>query len=100
MRGFGDAIVGIDQKVEVFHRCVNEFYEIIKPAYQARHNDKSIELCIGKVLAECLSFAGCVAKISNSRPNGCSDDDVVYLATALYNKLQVSTAIEDCRLPF
>lgn len=95
-----DAVVGSDQKAEVFYRAVNEFYETIKPAYYQKRNVKSIERRLKKILAECLSFAGCVAKVNNAKPSGCNEDDVVHLGTALFNKIEISSVTEDCGPPF
>lgn len=91
--------MGSDQKGEMFYKSINEYYPTIKLAYCLRRNDMSVELLIRKILAECLYFASCVAKINNARQSGTSKEDVMYLATALFNKLELSSVSDDCGPP-
>lgn len=95
-----DAVIGSDQKGEVFFKAINEYYHTIKPAYCSRRNDKSTERRIKKILADCLSFAGCVAKVSSARPSGTNSDDELHLATALFNKLEITSMSDSCGPPF
>lgn len=83
-----DAIVGSDQRGDVFFKVFDDYYESIKPAY------------CPKILAECFQFAGCVAKLTNARPIGTNNNDVLHLATALLNKLHITSVSKSCGLPF
>ena len=78
-----DAVVGSDQKGEVFYHSINDFYGTLRPSYYAKRDIKSVERRVRKILAEHLSFAGCVAKMHNTSPSGTTYEDIIHLATAL-----------------
>lgn len=95
-----DAIIGSDQKGEAFYRAVSEYFDTIKPSYCTNRNAKSVERRVRKLLSECLSFAACVARVTNAQPSGTNGDDVLHLATALYNKYDIRSVEESCGGPF
>lgn len=94
-----DAIVGSDQKRDVFFKAFNDYYESIKPAYCLKRKNKLVERRLRNFLAECLGFAGCFAKATNARPSGTKNDEVLYLATALLNKFHITLVSESCEPP-
>lgn len=95
-----DSIVGSDQKGEIFYRSIAEHYDATKPAWCSGRTVKSVERRMRKLLTECLSFAACVARVSNAQPSGTTSDDVLHLATALHNKLEITSVTESCGAPF
>lgn len=91
-----DGIVGSDQKGEIFYKSINEYNSTIKLAYCPCRIDKLGERRIRKILAECLSFADCMAKINNARASGTLEEDFIHMASAFFNKLEISSVLDDC----
>lgn len=95
-----DSIVGSDRKGEMFYKAIAEHYDITKPAWCTTRTAKSVERRIRKLLTETLSFASYVARITNAQPSGTTANDVVHLATALYNKIEITSVAQSCGPPF
>lgn len=95
-----DAVTGSDQKGEVFFKAVHDLFDTLKPGYCQARPVKSTTRRAKKILTECLAFSGCVAKVRNARPSGASNNDIFHLATAMLNKVQISSVTDDCGPPF
>ena len=95
-----DAIVGSDQKGETFYKAITEHFDITKPGWCKSRTVKSIERRMRKILSETLSFASSVARITNAQPSGTTADDVIHLATAFFNKLEITSVTQSCGPPF
>lgn len=95
-----DAIVGSDQKGETFFKAIADLYATLKPAYCQHRTTESVKKRVKKLLQECLMFGTHVAKINRAQPSGTNSDDVVHLATALYNKLEISSVTDSSGPPF
>lgn len=94
-----DAVVRSDQKGEVFYKAVNSYHDAIKPCYCQKRKGKSVERRVRKILSNFLSFASCISKISNAQPIGTAADDVLHLATAIFNKVEISSVTESFSPP-
>ena len=95
-----NAITGSDQKGEAFYRAIADLFDTLKPSYCTGRNVKSIERRVRKILSECLSFAACVARVTNAQPSGTNAEDVLHLATALFNKYEITSVEQSCGPPF
>lgn len=91
-----DSVVGAEQKGETFYREITEYYNSIRPSYRPQRSTESIKKRVKKLLCDCQAFGGCVARVTRVRPSGASDEDVLHLATALFNKLNISSVQEEC----
>lgn len=47
-------------------------------------------------MKECIRFSGFMVCIKHSNPTGANADDMVRLATAMYNNVKVASATDDC----
>lgn len=52
-----DAIVGSEQKGEVFYKAINDYYDATRPPHSTQRTVKSIERRVRKILSECLLLA-------------------------------------------
>lgn len=90
-----DALVGVDQNVEVSFRSVYEIYGKSKPSYFPNRTCQSVIKTVKKILHKCLLIGSCVAKIITSQPCETNYDNVIHLATAIYNNIEISP-VQEC----
>lgn len=96
-----NAIVGTEQKADDFMRSIEKLYnESFKPANREIRSLKSLKTRCRAIQKECMSFGGCYARVVRSKPTGVSSSDLIRMATALFNGVDITNASDDCGKPF
>lgn len=47
------------------------------------------------VVMDCVRFSNCMERLKHSKPTGANADDMVRLATAMYNDVKVTNVADD-----
>ena len=96
-----NAIVGAEQKGTVFFEAVRDVYnDKFKPANRDRRTMDSVKTRCRTIHKECMRFAACHARVVRSHPTCVSIGDIVNMATALYNGIEINGVEDDCGKPF
>ena len=91
-----EAVIGADQKGDVFYKAIDEYYETIQPQTSPKRKLKSIESRVKTIISETLSLVGCVAKVIKTQPSGTTSAEVVHLATAIFKRMKITWDADDC----
>lgn len=94
-------VVGSEQTGEVFYRKITTLYnESFKPANREMRSLESIRARTKAIHKQCARFSGCYTRVLRSKPTGVSPDDLLRLATAIFNDISVKNANDDCGKAF
>jgi len=96
-----NSILGTEQKADDFMQQVADFYnESFKPANRESRTPESIRARSKAIHKECMLFSGCYARVVRAMHTGVSARDLISMATALLNGVEMSEAQEDYGKPF
>lgn len=95
-----DPITGTDQKEGTYYARIWEVYQMKKPRDCVTRPMTSVQTRIKTIVKETVRFAACFRSIETMRKSGHSDEDIIRLSTALFNKVKVAHPREDIGKPF
>lgn len=96
-----DAVVGSEQKGDVFFRSVHDLYvNKFKPPSKPYRSFESVKKRTKLIVKSCTAFAACSARIIRAKPSGANEADYRRLATALYNEREIKNEDDDPGPPF
>lgn len=90
-----DAIVGAEQKGNLYNAQIHEAYKERKPKNAVLRSLASVETRLKLVLKEFVRFSACFKNVCDMNKSGVSQDDMVLCVTTLINKRTVSLARDD-----
>lgn len=94
-------VVGAEQKGDAFFQAVAAVYNTkYKPPDRPVRTFESLRKRSKSINKECLRFAACTQTIQRQKPTGETVAGMVKLATALYNKKEVTSPNDDCGKEF
>lgn len=94
-------IIGSEQTGDTFYGKITSVYnEEFKPANRESRSFESIRARTKTIHKQCVRFSGCYIRVMRSKPTGVSPDDLIRLATAMFNDVVVKNASEDCGKSF
>lgn len=92
-----DPVKGADQRGEVFNEAVATVYNWkFKPAGFPDRNIESIRKRAAVIKRYCVKFSGHVARVQKSNPTGVNYNDILKLASALWNRKVVTSVNDNC----
>ena len=94
-------IARTEQNENAFFKSVRSIYnDTIQPANKEIRTMKSIKTRCKTIHKECMRFAGRHAGIMRSYPTSIFMEDIVNMATALYNGMKINGLQNECGKPF
>ena len=94
-------VVGAGQKSASFFKCIAELYnENFKPANREFRSIESVKTRSRAIQKECMRFSGRHVRVVRLQPTGASTGDILNMAAALYNNLEMVNYRDDCGKPF
>ena len=96
-----DPIVGAEQKGNDFFTKIQQLYNAkFKPANRVHKTIESVRIRCKTVHKQCMPFWSFHARICRSKPTEVSPNDIIKMATALYNGFQIDNIADDSGKPF
>ena len=95
-----DAATGTEQTGEQVYRRVAEPYNRLRPVGRERRTAESLRSRLNNLFRAILKFNGNYWSVKRKNPSNTTDDDVIRLATGLFNGMQMAGVEDDCGKPF
>lgn len=96
-----NSIKGAEQRSESFFSDLTQSYnDCFKPLERERRSTESVKARVKLITKACTSFSGCYGRVSRMQPTGTNGNDIVQLATGLYNGKEMRNALDDCGKDF
>lgn len=95
-----DPIIGSEKNSGTYHSRIYEHYKHIKRKDAFLRPFSSIETRFRNVQTICARFSACFASVKATNYSNVSEEDVIRLATALFNKRDIQHPHEDVRRAF
>ena len=95
-----DPIVGSEQLFSAYFRRIADAFELLKPPTAGQRSLESLKTRVKLLIKQSVRYAGSVASVRRSKPTGVSEQVFYEMETALYNRVQISRAMENNGRPF
>lgn len=90
-----DPITGSEQRGNTFYGRVYRDYKTLLQTQKTPRSLQSITNRLKSIIRECTRLAACHDSIVRSKPSGTNDDDVIGIATALFNNKKIEKPQDD-----
>ena len=95
-----NAITGSEQKSLEFYSKIRDAYNAFKPKDRPERTLESVKSRVKLVSKSCVKFSACFASVKRSKPTGVSEEDLIRMATAIYNGKTIARPCDDVGKPF
>ena len=95
-----NAITGSEQKSLEFCSKVHDAYNGFKSEDHPQRTLQSVKSLVKLVSKSCVQISACFASVKRSKPTFLSEEDLIRMATAIYNGKHISRPCDDVGKPF